>query len=838
MTSARSHLERGLRLAKAYNWVDAAPDFVEAERLFVAERDDKGAYYARLGRIRSTMERGGPLPEVIFRLQGDLDSIPFLKSDPQIRIFCLIVKGDFDGESDHSAMARDWEEVRSLAKQLGDQQWENRATAQLGIAAYYNGDLEGARQRVGLALMGAHRMGDKPGEMLMLAILANGLNFTRLYGQALPYAEQAISIAQANPEIGYPHVAHQSKLIALIGMGNLDAAQQLADEMLTFARERGGKPLESSMLTQLAQIARLRGDQERAITLLTESIRIATAGGYLDTLAEALNIVSGIYVDRKDLPKAEVYASQASESAQARGDFVALPARLATLGRIQIGQGKYADADRVFSRAGAFVDSMVGRSEGVLDKTALITASSDLYRQHFALIADHFHDPNRAYGIIEQVRGRVMADLLASGSFADRGAQEAARRAAAVRLKLMAARSNAEVNRISEQLFIMEQARWITPDVSILKARSRKRVSLEAVKRSLPASTVILEYIMADPRSYCLVITRTSTRIVRLPSSATIERDVVAYLTAIKAKQPAEEKARALFASLIHPIHEANDNANLVIVRDGQLHLLPFDALIDRTGRYVAESKVVSYSGSASNFYLLRLSARRESRIGALLGVGGIPYDMSKLRTATATRGYESNALTNLPESKNELIAAAKAVSNVENTLLLGLAATESAFKREPFGRYRILHMAVHALVNTAQPDRAALVMLSDAAAGEDGFLQASEVVHLKLNADLVVLSACDTAIGPIGGEEGIATLSRAFLLAGARTVVSTLWSIEDLSSLVLMRHFYGHLAEHLPADKALAEAKRDIIKKFSRKAPPYYWAAFTLEGAGDRTTL
>src|SRR6476661_5010255 len=110
LTSARSHLERGLRLARAYNWVDAAPNFVEAERLFVAERDDKGAYYARLGRIRSTMERGGPLPEVIFRLQGDLDSIPFLKSDPQIRIFCLIVKGDFDGESDHGAMARDWEE--------------------------------------------------------------------------------------------------------------------------------------------------------------------------------------------------------------------------------------------------------------------------------------------------------------------------------------------------------------------------------------------------------------------------------------------------------------------------------------------------------------------------------------------------------------------------------------------------------------------------------------------------------------------------------------------------------------------------------------------------------
>jgi CHAT domain-containing protein len=183
-------------------------------------------------------------------------------------------------------------------------------------------------------------------------------------------------------------------------------------------------------------------------------------------------------------------------------------------------------------------------------------------------------------------------------------------------------------------------------------------------------------------------------------------------------------------------------------------------------------------------------------------------------------------------------MAAAKAVSMLGNTLLLGPEATESAFKKQPLGRYQVLHLAVHALANTAQPDRAALVMLSDPAAGEDGFLQASEVVHLKLNADMAVLSACDTAIGPIGGEEGIATLSRAFLLAGTRTVVSTLWSIEDLSSLVLMRQFYAHLAAQMPADVALAEAKRDVIRKFGRKAQPYYWAAFTLEGAGDQTVL
>ena len=101
-------------------------------------------------------------------------------------------------------------------------------------------------------------------------------------------------------------------------------------------------------------------------------------------------------------------------------------------------------------------------------------------------------------------------------------------------------------------------------------------------------------------------------------------------------------------------------------------------------------------------------------------------------------------------------------------------------------------------------PNRSALVLLSDPAAGEDGFLQASEIVQLRLNADLVILSACDTGVGLIEGEEGIAALSRAFLLAGAKAVVSTLWSINDDYSLVVMTHFYRHLAAHEPAAEAL----------------------------------
>jgi CHAT domain-containing protein len=125
-------------------------------------------------------------------------------------------------------------------------------------------------------------------------------------------------------------------------------------------------------------------------------------------------------------------------------------------------------------------------------------------------------------------------------------------------------------------------------------------------------------------------------------------------------------------------------------------------------------------------------------------------------------------------------------------------------------------------------------VLLSNKSAGDDGFLQLPEIVQLKLKSDLVVLSACESAVGALQGQEGVSNLSRAFLLAGARTVVSSLWAIDDKSSLYLMRRFYSRIAKGQSFGLALTEAKRDMLRDFGPNAVPYNWAAFTLEGIGS----
>jgi CHAT domain-containing protein len=165
--------------------------------------------------------------------------------------------------------------------------------------------------------------------------------------------------------------------------------------------------------------------------------------------------------------------------------------------------------------------------------------------------------------------------------------------------------------------------------------------------------------------------------------------------------------------------------------------------------------------------------------------------------------------------------------------LLTGDRATESALKAQPLAEFNVLHFAVHGYADPKFPERTALVLLGDTTSGEDGLLQPREISRLTLNAGVVVLSACDTAVGPTLGQEGVLNLARAFLLVGARSVVTTLWTVKDTMSGAVMRRFYEHLAAGQDVAEALSMAKRDVLDRFGPNALPTV-AAFQLVGVGD----
>jgi CHAT domain-containing protein len=237
----------------------------------------------------------------------------------------------------------------------------------------------------------------------------------------------------------------------------------------------------------------------------------------------------------------------------------------------------------------------------------------------------------------------------------------------------------------------------------------------------------------------------------------------------------------------------------------------------------------VSITPSATVLAILRASGAH-SRPAALPFFGVAAWADT---TATATRlvraifDLNKDRLVPLPESKEEVEDIARILPK-PSTVLLGMDATEVRFKGLRLADYNVLHFALHGYVDEEYPDRSALIFAPPQQAGnEDGLLQVREIRSLHLNANLVTLSACNTGVGPVG-ESGVANLVNAFIEAGASSVVSTLWDVEDRSTEKLMTDFYKNLAEHKPKSTALRQAQLDLMAKgFS----PYYWASFQLVG-------
>ncbi len=165
---------------------------------------------------------------------------------------------------------------------------------------------------------------------------------------------------------------------------------------------------------------------------------------------------------------------------------------------------------------------------------------------------------------------------------------------------------------------------------------------------------------------------------------------------------------------------------------------------------------------------------------------------------------------------------------------MLGGEATEAAFKAQPLTDFEIIHIAAHGIASAKFPDRAALVLGNDPKSGEDGLLQVREIRDLSLAAHLVTLSACDTGVGPLQGEEGIANLVGAFLFAGAKSVVASLWAASDVYTRNLMQHFYRYIANGEDKGSALRHAQMDLIREFADQAVPFYWAGFIMVGDGS----
>lgn len=443
---------------------------------------------------------------------------------------------------------------------------------------------------------------------------------------------------------------------------------------------------------------------------------------------------------------------------------------------------------------------------------------------------------------------------------------------------------------------IENQIRTASPRYASLTAV--QPLSLADVQQKvLDDKTVLLEYALGNDASYLFTVTQSGASLFKLPAKADVNKlatDFRAQLIPPKLQRRivgidvAEERglglsqgpsenvdafaaaSNALYKAVVAPAASLITDKRMLVVADGSLNYVPFEALVKTVGAanyasldYLIKSNEIVYAPSASVIAAVRASGvNAGSLAGSSVLIVADPIfnsddprlkGMHVAETSSESRGLglalETAAndvagsaevpstgrlrLARLPGTRTE----ADAIANITRTsgakpdTWIDLAASEDKLHTADVNNYRIVHIATHGLLDVERPQFTGVVLSLVGNTNADGFLRTDEIFNLRMSPALVMLSACETGLGKEKRGEGVIGLTRAFMYAGAPTVGVSLWSVADKSTAELMTNFYKNLlASHSPPSSALREAQLAMISG-NKYSAPFYWAPFVLLG-------
>jgi CHAT domain-containing protein/tetratricopeptide (TPR) repeat protein len=837
------------RLAWLFNWPKAEPLYVRAERLFQQKGDTRNEIYARVGRIRAQSETMSWVD--VSEILGRQLEIPVVKSDLRLRLWCLAAKGYTDLEINPMSAKRAWIEAQGIARQMGDGQWEARAKGELGFVAFLEGDSRRAAIMVGDAFLSAKASADVGGQVRLLEMLGNGFNETKRYGEALAFFERAIKTSSSNPDAGFPYMAYEGESQTLAAQGKMTEAKEELERALKVARANQKRGHEAMILLSLGELAIQTGDHKQAMKYLEEGGEISQKFDFYRTAGQAMIDLAILYRETGDLKSAEKSASTGVDASRRVGDRYYLPRDLTVLADLKALRGQSVQAESLYENAEDVIDGMLVNLHEAYWSSSLAGAMSETYLHHFELETRE-GNIDQALSVLERVRGRTAAALLENkvtfNKNESQDAQALETEVSELQLRLMRSENATERADLLDQLVECERKlEWTRTERTESNPKWFEKPSgVKAIQASLRSDEVVLEYVLNEPHSYCLWVSKKRLGLTMLPAGRQqIEELVLRYLTDIRARRDGIDLSVQLYGVLLQPLPTEAVSSRLIIVPDGILHLLPFDTLHDLAGAILLETHIVSFAPASTVLTVLRNRRESQNPPHIFLALGDVAYQnqghvSSKLDKPTAVsqrllRGFSDvlgTPLYDLPQTREEVLELRKILGK-DGVVLLGAEATETAFKSEPLAEFKIVHLAAHGFADTQFPERSGLVLGVDTNSHDDGILQVREIIRLRFNADLVTLSACNSGVGKLQGEEGVTNLVEAFLVSGARAVVASLWSADDTYTLALMERFYTHLQEGQDKAAALRQAKLDLFSKYGKQVPPYYWGAFVLVGDG-----
>jgi len=840
-----------LAVADHFYWLNngtaAGPLYARAEKLFAQQRDAPNELHAKVGRLRSEAETMSFVD--LSRFLNEQLQNPLVQNDKKLRLWCLIAKGYTDIEIDYRAAKRDWLEAQEIAKSLGEDQWVTRASGELGLVGFLEGNPGRAARLLGSALLSTMATGDTGGQIRFLELIGRGFEEVNRHAEALRFFERAIKLADSEKDSGLPFMAYEGKAQALVALGKADEAKKVLADALLKARSQQKRGHEAQLLILLGQLASETGDQKQAIGYLEDAGQFATRVQFFRMEADAMFELAKLYRDIGDLATAEARATQGLAASQYVGDRYYVPRNLTILADLKARRGRIAEAGALYEQAEDVIEGMLISVDEPYWNSSVAASMSQTYLQHFELVSKSGDVPG-AFRVLERVRGRTLAWALEDRRSlpAEESVQTTSLEndVASLQVQLMQTGRAGEREPLLDKLVEYERRlglAWTEGDAPN-HGLPVQPASLTKVQEDLKPGEVLLEYVLDDPTSFCVSVSR-KTAYIRVLSAGRkeVEKLTQQFIDEIRAKGTGAEVSKRLYAVLVKPVPQAATATRFIIAPDGKLNLLPFEALRDDQGEYLLKSRVINYVPSGTILDTLRRTEKQQSAPRPLLAVGDVAYENQggagrRIPTPASLRGriergmadLSGIGLHDLPQTREEVEEIGKIVGP-DAVILIGKDATETAFKKEPLDQYKVLHLAVHGFADTQYPERSALVLGADAKSGDDGLLQVREIIRLRLNAELTTLSACDTGVGKLQGQEGISNLVEAFLVAGSRSVVASLWSADDTFASALMEQFYKRLAQGEDTSSALRDAKLDLLTKFGDQVSPFYWAAFISVG-------
>ena len=770
----------------------------------------------------------------------------------------------------------------------------------LGNVARARGDLDRATDFYRRALEICQRL--RPGSLEMALSVSNLGAVAQARGdldRATDLFQRALKI-RARLAPGGINTAYSLRNLGEVARmrGDLEQAMDLQQSALEMMQKQAPDSVHVSIiLDNLGVVATLRGDLQQAKAYHQRALEMAQemAPGGAD-VAWSLYDLGVVATEQGDLDQAAEFHQRALAILQQltpNGPKTAETLHALGLLYRRKEPPQPAVADDYLRRALHTVETHIGLG-GSHDVRSGFRAQYDDYYRDALEVQLELGQPEAAFHTLERSRARSFLERLAERDTVLTAdipeALDRQRRHLAARFdrtqqrlaKLNPRDHAAEIEDLREQLRqlrdeagdVEEKIRRTSPRLAAL--RYPQPLDLEAARAILDPGTLLLSYSVGEASTYLFAVTGDGP--LEVHSLPIAEVDLSAAVRELREliprARPGDETGasrslramgRRLYRELIQPAADGvTRSERILIVPDGPLHLLPWSTLIrergedeDQQGRgwqYLAEWRPLHLALSATVYGQLRQERGKHDAPGTLLAAFGDPLypstppasddrSVDVYVRAAAERGFDFSPL---PYTRREVEQISVLYPPPAARTYLGAEATEERVKalgREP----RILHFATHGHLDDRFPLSSALVLTIPEELGEgrdNGLLQVWEIFEqVRFDADLVVLSACRSALGQERGGEGLIGLTRALQYAGARSVVASLWSVEDQTTAELMVRFYRHLRAGRSKDEALRAAQIELIRGPIQltdeqgrtvekdRSAPYYWAAFQIYG-------